>query len=307
MSNSSLISFTKMSPNMTARDSKIDTITIHHCAGNISIEQLGSIFANSARQASSNYGIGSDGRIGLYVDESNRSWCSSNRANDMRAITIEVANNGGADTNWSISNEAYISLINLLVDVCKRNGIKELKWSNDKSLIGNIKKQNMTVHRWFSATACPGEYLFSRMGQIASDVNKLLNPVVKPTPTPVQTPVTPAKKSNEEVAMEIVKGVGGWGNGLERIANLTHQGYDPNVVQGIVNVLMGKPQVTPAPVAPTPAPVAPTPVKKSNEEVAREIVKGTGGWGNGNVRKSNLAAQGYDYKTIQSIVNSLMK
>jgi N-acetyl-anhydromuramyl-L-alanine amidase AmpD len=143
-------------------------------AGNLTVESCGAIFANSSNKASSNYGIGSDGRIALYVDEANRSWCTSSSSNDNRAITIEVANSIAADP-WPVSDEAYASLINLLVDICQRNGIKKLLWQGDKSLIGQVDKQNMTVHRWFAQKACPGDWLYNRHGQIAAEVNKRLN------------------------------------------------------------------------------------------------------------------------------------
>lgn len=173
--NSPLVNYTKLSPNHSGlRNHKIDTISIHCMAGNLSVESCGSIFQNKNRQASSNYGIGSDGRIGLYVEEKNRSWCTSSSSNDHRAITIEVANDGGADTGWHVSNKAYNSLINLLIDICKRNNIKELKWKADKSLIGQVNKQNMTVHRWFAAKACPGDYLYNKHYEIVNLVNAKL-------------------------------------------------------------------------------------------------------------------------------------
>lgn len=175
MSNSTLATYTRLSPNRTSpRNHKIDTITIHCMAGNLTVERCGEIFAKRSRMASSNYGIGSDGRIGLYVEECNRSWCSSNRANDMRAITIEVANDGGAATGWHVSDAAMAALIELLVDICKRNDIKKLLWKADKKLIGQIDKQNMTVHRWFKNKACPGDYLFGKHSYIANEVNKRL-------------------------------------------------------------------------------------------------------------------------------------
>lgn len=178
MSNSSLISYTKISPNKTSpRNHKIDTITIHCMAGNLSVETCGNVFAPTTRKASSNYGIGSDGRIALYVDEKDRSWCTGNKANDHRAITIEVANDGGAP-DWHVSDKALESLIDLCADICKRNGIKELKWKGNKSLIGQTDKQNMTVHRWFQNKACPGNYLYSLHGQIAKEVNAKLG--IKP-------------------------------------------------------------------------------------------------------------------------------
>jgi SH3-like domain-containing protein len=176
MSNSSLICYTKISPNQSgARNHVIDTISIHCMAGNLRIETCGEMFARSSTEASSNYGIGTDGRIGLYVEEKDRSWCTSSRSNDNRAITIEVANDGGESTGWHVSNAAYTSLINLLVDICKRNNIKKLLWRADKSLIGNVALQNMTVHRWFAAKACPGDYLYNLHSKIASEVNSKLS------------------------------------------------------------------------------------------------------------------------------------
>lgn len=173
MSNSPLVSFTRISPNKTSpRNHKIDTVTIHCVVGQQSPEVLGAGFAASDRRASSNYGIGPDGRIGMYVEEKDRSWCSSNYANDNRAITIEVA----SDTTYpyAVTDAAYKALIDLLVDICQRNGIEKLLWKNDKSLVGQVDKQNMTVHRWFAPKECPGEYLFSRHAQIAAEVNARL-------------------------------------------------------------------------------------------------------------------------------------
>ena len=170
---SPLVSYIKYSPNCSIRTAKIDTITIHCMAGNLSVETCGAGFANPARKASSNYGIGSDGRIALYVDESKRSWCTNSKSNDNRAITIEVANTKAAHP-WPVSDKAYQALIELVADICKRNNIKELKWEGDKSLIGQVQKQNMTVHRWFAAKACPGDYLYERHGDIANKVNAKL-------------------------------------------------------------------------------------------------------------------------------------
>ena len=196
MSNSPLVNYTKISPNKTSpRNHVIDTITIHCVVGQCSVETIGEIFSHSSKEASCNYGIGYDGKIALIVDEKDRSWCSSNSANDNRAITIEVA----SDTKhpYSVNDAAYKSLINLLVDICQRNGIKELKWKADKSLIGQVDKQNMTVHRWFANKSCPGEYLYSRHGQIAREVNARLGV----SGTKPIAPSEPPKKSpsNEEL------------------------------------------------------------------------------------------------------------
>ena len=175
MSNSPLVSYTKISPNRNSpRNHEIDTISIHCVVGQLSVETIGNLFASPSRQASSNYGIGADGRIGMYVEEKDRSWCTSSKSNDHRAITIEVA----SDTShpYAVNDKAYAALIDLLVDICQRNpGIKRLRWKADKSLIGQVDKQNMTVHRWFANKACPGDYLYSRHGQIAAEVNKRLD------------------------------------------------------------------------------------------------------------------------------------
>mgnify|MGYP004671922247 FL=1 len=173
MSNSSLVSYTRISPNRNSpRNHKIDTITIHCYTAQASVEDMGNWLCNSSAEASANYGIGTDGRIGLFVPEGDRSWCSSSSSNDNRAITIECASD--RTDPYAINSKVYNSLIALCVDICKRNGITELKWRADKSLIGQVDKQNMTVHRWFKNKACPGEYIYSRLGQIANEVNAKL-------------------------------------------------------------------------------------------------------------------------------------
>lgn len=174
MSNSKLVSYTRLSPNHSGkRRHAIDTISIHCMAGNLSVESCGRLFADRSREASSNYGIGSDGRIALYVDEGNRSWCTSSASNDNRAVTIEVANCADGEP-WPITEEAYRSLINLLVDICKRNHIPELRWKGDQNLVGQVEKQNMTVHRWFANKSCPGNWLYEHHGKIAKEVNERL-------------------------------------------------------------------------------------------------------------------------------------
>lgn len=172
--NSSLVNYTKLSPNHSGlRNHEIDTITIHCVVGQVTVERLGEIFAPETKQASSNYGIGFDGRIGMYVEEKNRSWCSSSASNDNRAVTIEVASDTAHP--YAVTDKAYDALIELVADICKRNGIKKLLWKGDKSLIGQVDKQNMTVHRWFASKACPGDYLYNRHGEIAEKVNEKLS------------------------------------------------------------------------------------------------------------------------------------
>lgn len=168
MSNSSLVTYTKISPNKTVMSNKkITHIVIHHMAGCLTVEQCGSVFANKNRQASSNYGVDGNGHVGLYVDEKDRAWTTGSREIDQKAVTIEVANSDtGGD--WPVSNTALRKTIELCADICKRNGIKELKFTGDKS-------GNLHVHRWYQSTLCPGPYLYEKMPYIASEVNKILN------------------------------------------------------------------------------------------------------------------------------------
>lgn len=174
MSNSPLVDYTRISPNKNSpRNHKIDTITIHFVVGQCTAETLGNIFAPTSRQASSNYGVGTDGKIGMYVEEKDRSWCSSNAANDNRAVTIEVA----SDTKhpYAVNDRAFAALLDLVTDICKRNGIKKLVWSTKKADRVNHKNGcNMTVHRDYANKSCPGDYLYNRHGEIAAEVNRRL-------------------------------------------------------------------------------------------------------------------------------------
>lgn len=179
MGNSPLVTVTHLSPNKTSpRNHEIDTVSIHCVVGQLTATQIVNLESfkkyDPKRGASCNYAVGHDGSIGLCVEEKDRSWCTSSKSNDHRAITIEVA----SDTThpYKVTDAAYHALIDLLIDICLRNGIKELKWKADKSLIGHPEKQNMTVHRWFANKACPGDYLFNLHGQIAKEVNAKLSP-----------------------------------------------------------------------------------------------------------------------------------
>lgn len=167
MSNSSLVNYTRISPNHSSRNGRrITKITPHHMAGNLSVERCGAVFAPTSRQASSNYGIDTDGRVGLYVNESDRAWTSSSYENDSQAVTIEVANDeiGG---NWHVSDKAWNKLVELCVDICKRNGIPKLTYTGGPD-------GTLTTHRMFAATSCPGPYLNSRMAELANTVNARL-------------------------------------------------------------------------------------------------------------------------------------
>ena len=181
MSNSSLVKYTKLSPNKTSpRNHTVDTVSIHCVVGQFTAREILNMKQfttyDEVNGASCNYAVGRDGSIGLCVDEKDRSWCSSDKANDHRAITIEVACDNKHP--YAVNDVAYKALITLLVDICQRNGIKELKWKGDKSLVGQVDKQNMTVHRWFANKACPGDYLYERHGQIAAEVNSYLKPAM---------------------------------------------------------------------------------------------------------------------------------
>lgn len=167
------------SPNRySPRAYELSRISIHCMAGNLTVKRCGELFANPDREASSNYGIGSNGDCACYVDEKDGSWCTSNRDNDMRAITIEVANDGDEKTGWHVSDKAMDTLIDLLVDICKRNNKDTLVWFGDKekSLAYKPKKNELllTVHRWFANKACPGDYLYSKHPEIVGKVNRIL-------------------------------------------------------------------------------------------------------------------------------------
>lgn len=177
-----MTTYTRISPHRTSpRNHKIDTVTIHCIVGQWTAKQGCDYFATTTRECSANYVVGKDGSIGLCVEEKDRSWCSSNKANDHRAVTIEVASDTAHP--YKVTDQALSALIDLLVDICKRNGIKALLWKGDKSLIGQVEKQNMTVHRWFVAKACPGDYLYNLHGQIADQVNARLGAAAPAEPT----------------------------------------------------------------------------------------------------------------------------
>ena len=175
--NSKLVVYKKFSPNHSGkRTHAIDRITPHCVVGQCTAEGLGSWFAKTSTQASSNYGIDKDGRVGLYVEEKNRSWCSSSNANDQRAVTIECA----SDTKepYTMNSKVYDALVKLCVDICKRNGKKKLIWISNKSKALNYVPKSdemiLTVHRWFANKSCPGNWLYSRLGKLATEVTKQL-------------------------------------------------------------------------------------------------------------------------------------
>ena len=305
MSNSPLVSYTKISPNKSSpRNHKIDTVTIHCVVGQCSVETLGNVFAPASRQASSNYGIGYDGRIGMYVEEKDRSWCSSNAANDNRAITIEVA----SDTKepYAVNAKAYAALIDLLVDICKRNGIKELVWSTNKADRVNHKNGcNMTVHRDYANKSCPGTYLYERHAQIASEVNKRLGSTnIKPAPEKpsgslyrVQTGAFKSK-ANADAMLAKVKAKG-FDTYIVKVGELYKIQVGAFKVKANAEAMMKKLQAAGFSAFITTEAGA----GKSVDELAREVLQGK--WGNGAERKKRLEAAGYDYAAVQKKVNQL--
>ena len=311
--NSPLVSYTKISPNRTSpRNHAIDTITIHCVVGQCSVETLGNIFAPTSRQASSNYGVGVDGRIGMYVEEKDRSWCSSNAANDHRAITIEVA----SDTTYpyAVNDKAYAALIDLVTDICKRNGIKKLVWSTSKTdRVNHRNGCNMTVHRDYANKSCPGDYLYNRHGEIAAEVNKRLNASEEKTEDKPTTQTlyrvqvgAYSKKANADAMVEKIK----------------KAGFDTYMVKvdGLYKVQVGafskksnaenmKAKITAlgfdAFITTKSGTAVSTETKKSVTELAKEVIAGK--WGNGADRKTRLTQAGYDYNAVQAKVNELMK
>lgn len=266
MSNSSLVNHIQLSPNFTLMSNKKNEIVvIHHMAGKLSVEQCGAVFAPTSRKASSNYGVDGDGRIGLYVEEKNRSWATSSKACDSKAITIEVANSvvGG---NWAVSDKALASLINLCVDICKRNGIKQLNYTGDKH-------GNLHMHRWYAATGCPGEYLGSKFPYIASEVNKRLNGNTTPsTPSLPETSSTYTIKSGDTLSA------------IARKFNTTYQKLaEINGIKDPSKIYVG--QVLKVTDTSTPAPTPkPNPIKPSTS--INQIVK------DGQIHARNFAAKG---------------
>ena len=328
MSNSSLVNMTMLSPNHSGhRNQPITKIAIHHTAGAISAATIGQIFRPTSRQASCNYGIGNDNKIVLCVDEANRSWCTSSSWCDNRAVTIEVANsaNGG---NWPVSDRTLATLIDLVTDICRRNGIRNCTYTGGKD--GVLQK-----HEWYANTNCPGPYLGSKFSYIASEVNKRLSgnssssggastsslyrvrkswsdvksqkgafrdfdnakkcananagyKVFDASGNEVYPNKVTQSKSVDTLAHEVLSG--NWGNGSDRANRLRAAGYDYDAVQSRVNEILSGTNSKP--------------IGKSIDEVAREVIRGD--WGNGQDRVNRLRAAGYDYNVVQKRVNELL-
>lgn len=285
--NSKLVAYTKLSPNHSGlRTHSIDRISPHCVVGQCSVETLGNIFADRNREASSNYGIGSDGRVGMYIEEKNRSWCTSSNSNDQRAVTIECA----SDTTepYTMNSAVYETLIKLCTDICKRNGKTKLLWFSDKDKALNYVPKSdemvLTVHRWFANKSCPGDWLYARLGDLASRVTANLGTLQNTKPTSSNKTLYRVRKSWKDVKSQ--KGAFYDLSNAKKCAD-KNNGYSVFDESGKV-VYTSKSSNT-----------------KSVDTLAREVIQGK--WGNGVERKQKLTAAGYDYDAVQKRVNELMK
>jgi hypothetical protein len=321
MSNSKLVTCTVKSPNHSGkRTHSIDRITPHCVVGQLSASAIGGCFTSPSRQASCNYGIGTEGGVCLIVDEANRSWCSSSNANDQRAVTIECASD--KTDPYAMNNIVYNKLIDLCEDICRRNGKTKLIWisNKDKALSYNPASNEMqlTVHRWFANKSCPGDWLFARLGDVAKTVTARLSGA--------------GNSGNKSDVLYRVQ-VGAYSvrsNADNMLAKIKAKGFDAFITQvdGMYKVQVGAYSVK------ANADVqlkrikdagfdafittksgtqvsSSTPTKKSNAEIAQEIYRGTcsdprwSTWGNGDTRKERLKAAGYDYNAVQKEVSKL--
>ncbi|NBI63943.1 N-acetylmuramoyl-L-alanine amidase [Clostridiales bacterium] len=286
--NSSMVAYTRLSPNHSGqRTHSIDRITPHCVVGQLSAESICGCFTSPSRQASCNYGIGTDGKVSLCVEEKNRSWCSSSNANDQRAVTIECASD--KIEPYAINSKVYDSLIKLCTDICRRNGKKKLLWLGDRNKTLNYTPKSdemvLTVHRWFANKSCPGDWLYARLGDLATKVTAALS--------------TGTGASADKAASQLYRVRKTWADSKSQkgafsvLANAkkcadSNKGY--SVFDG-----NGK-KVYPADAPGT---------KKSVDVIAREVIRGD--WGNGDKRKQKLTAAGYDYSAVQKRVNELLR
>ena len=226
MSNSSLITATILSPNNSGqRTHSIDRITPHCMVGQMTASACGGLFARSSYEASSNYGIGKNGEIALYVPESKRSWCSSSESNDQRAVTIECASD--AKPPYKMNSDVYASLIRLCTDICRRNGKKKLLWFGDKNkTLKYIPKEDemiLTVHRWFAQKSCPGDWLYARLGDLARKVTERLGGETGEEKKPADTPEKLYRVQCGAFSSEA--------NAKKRIAELKNAGFDAVIAE----------------------------------------------------------------------------
>ena len=286
--NSSMVAYTRLSPNHSGqRTHSIDRITPHCVVGQLSAESICGCFTSPSRQASCNYGIGTDGKVSLCVEEKNRSWCSSSNANDQRAVTIECASD--KTEPYEMNSRVYDSLVKLCTDICRRNGKKKLLWLGDRNKTLNYTPKSdemvLTVHRWFANKSCPGGWLYARLGDLAAKVTAALGSMSESKPASNKKQLYRVRKTWADSKSQ--KGAFSVLANAKKCAD-SNKGYsvfDEN----------GK-KVYPADAPGT---------KKSIDAIAREVIRGD--WGNGDERKQKLTAAGYDYSAVQKKVNELLK
>lgn len=298
--NSPLVSKVRLSNKYNTRVYPITKITIHHAAGCMSMENLLNYLATTNREVSANYVL-SGGKLGLCVEEKNRAWTSSNRENDQRAVTIEVANSSSGG-NWPISDADLSMLIKWCADVCKRNHIPKLYYDGTPN-------GSLTLHEMFAATGCPGPYIKSKINYICNEVNKLINS----TNTGAAQPSTPSSSSNSTKQYNVVTNLYGYVTASDAVNDKNRKRtvkpgkyYIYNETSTAVNVTLNK-SVPGAWVCKSknmkPA-SKPSTSKKSIDTIAKEVIAGK--WGNGSDRKSKITAAGYDYTSVQNKVNELL-
>ena len=309
MSNSSLVSYTRLSPNHSGqRTHSIDRITPHCVVGQCSVESLGEVFYPATRQGSSNYGIGVDGRVGMYVEEKNRSWCSSSSSNDQRAVTVECASD--TFSPYAFKDIVYNKLIELCVDICKRNGKTKLLWFGDKDKTLAYKPASdemvLTVHRWFANKSCPGDWMYARMGDLAYKVTAKLNDAVESQVVyRVQTGAFRVK-DNAERLMKKVKDAG-FDTYMVQVDDLykVQVGAFNNKSNAVALSSKMKEAGFKSFVTTKSGIAVLSTTNKSVDEIAREVIQGL--WGNGQDRINRLKAASYDAVDVQKKVNQLIK
>lgn len=321
MSNSSLVTYTKITKNKTSpRKKEVDTLTPHCIVGQWTAKQGCDYFANTDRECSANYVVGYDGSKGLSVDEKDRAWTTggdksvngfTGSMNDQQAITIEIA----SDTThpYAMTDAAIAATIDLMTDICRRHGKKKLLWFGDaqKTVAYQPKADEMkiTVHRWFASKSCPGDFLYNKLGEIAAEVTRRLGGQTASAPVPSKP--APTTSASYKVG-DIVDFTGSrhYTNanaasgpsckpGKAKVTNVYPSGKHPyhliaekgggSTVYGWVDA----------------ADIRKAAAGKSVEELAREVIQGK--WGNGADRKNRLQAAGYDYSAVQRKVNELLK
>lgn len=306
--NSSLVSYTKLSPNHSGqRTHSIDRITPHCVVGQLSAESICGCFTSPSRQASCNYGIGTDGRISLCVEEKNRSWCSSSNANDQRAITIECASD--MSEPYAMNDKVYASLISLCTDICRRNGKKKLLWLGDKDKTLNYAPKSdemvITVHRWFANKSCPGNWLYTRLGDLAAKVTANLGSSDSPaTDILYRVQVGAYKnKANSDAQLARVKAAG-FDTYMVQIGGLYKIQVGAYREKANADNIMIKLKAAGFDAFITTESGASVSTLKSMDEIAHEVIRGD--WGNGADRRNRLTSAGYDYVAVQAKVNELL-